>query len=124
MKSRFLLLLFILSCATVYAQEKSLIRVACVGNSITEGVGVKNQYQDSYPGVLSQLLGDDYDVRNFGLSARTLMNKGDLPYMHEWIFRDALNFNPDIVTIKLGTNDSKPHNWIYKKDFKKDLGVL
>lgn len=121
MKNFFLLLLFILSCATGYAQEKSLIRVACVGNSITEGVGVKNQYQDSYPGVLSQLLGDNYDVRNFGLSARTLMNKGDLPYMHEWIFRDALNFNPDIVTIKLGTNDSKPHNWIYKKDFKKDL---
>ena len=71
--------------------------------------------------MLSQLLGEGYDVRNFGISARVLLNKGDHPYMHEQKFRDLLAFQPDIVTIKLGTNDSKPWNWRYGKDFKKDL---
>lgn len=33
--------------------------------------------------------------------------------MHEQKFRDLLAFQPDIVTIKLGTNDSKPWNWRY-----------
>ena len=66
-------------------------------------------------------MGEGYDVRNFGISARVLLNKGDHPYMHEQKFRDLLAFQPDIVTIKLGTNDSKPWNWRYGKDFKKDL---
>ena len=30
-------------------------------------------------------------------------------------------FDPDIVVIKLGTNDSKPQNWKYAAEFKQDL---
>lgn len=101
--------------------REKIVKIACVGNSITYGSGIKNQFQNSYPGLLSQLLGEGYDVRNFGISGRVLLNKGDRPYMHEQKFRDLLAFQPDIVTIKLGTNDSKPWNWRYGKDFKKDL---
>ena len=119
-KSILLLLLCLFSLWAV-AQEKKLVKIACVGNSITYGSGIKNQFQNSYPGLLSQLLGEGYDVRNFGISGRVLLNKGDRPYMHEQKFRDFLAFQPDIVTIKLGTNDSKPWNWRYGKDFKKDL---
>ena len=106
------------------AQEKKTIKVACVGNSITEGSGLKNPQQESYPSVLSDLLGEEYEVRNFGYSGRTLLNKGDRPYMKEDRYRNALAFNPDIVTIKLGTNDSKPQNWQYKDEFKKDLETM
>ena len=81
----------------------------------TYGSGIKNQFQNSYPGVLSQLLGEGYDVRNFGISARVLLNKGDHPYMHEQKFRDLLAFQPDIVTIKLGTNDSNPGIGVMEK---------
>lgn len=119
-KSTLLLLLCLFSLWAV-AQEKKPVKIACVGNSITYGSGIKNQFQNSYPGLLSQLLGEGYDVRNFGISARVMLNKGDHPYMHEQKFRDLLAFQPDIVTIKLGTNDSKPWNWRYGKDFKKDL---
>lgn len=105
----------------VFATEKGPVRIACVGNSITYGVGVHNRFQNSYPGLLQQMLGNGYDVRNFGVSARTLLRKGDYPYMKEPAYREAQEFLPDIVTIKLGTNDSKPQNWKYKKDFKKDL---
>lgn len=100
------------------------VKIACVGNSITEGFGLKNPAEESYPAVLGKLLGPDYQVRNFGLSARTLMNKGNLPYMKEEIFHRALSFNPDIVTIKLGTNDTKPRNWKYSSGFEADMEAM
>lgn len=102
-------------------EQKNIVKVACVGNSITYGAGITNNFQNSYPGILSQWLGEGYDVRNFGISGRTLLNKGDYPYMHEQKFRELKAFEPDIVTIKLGTNDSKPWNWRYGKEFQRDL---
>ena len=96
-------------------------RVACIGNSITDGYGIDMAGAYGYPAQLQKLLGNGYWVRNFGVSARTMLNKGDYPYMNELAWRDALAFKPDIVIIKLGTNDSKPENWQYGKEFKKDL---
>lgn len=117
----FLLLLFLLPIfmETAHAEEKT--RVACVGNSITFGAGIKDKLKNSYPAVLGQLLGDKWDVRNFGVSARTLLKKGNYPYWNEQAFTDAKAFDPHIVLIKLGTNDTKPYNWKYRKEFKKDL---
>ena len=106
------------------APRKDAVRVACVGNSITFGAGIRNRDRDSYPSVLARMLGDRYWVKNFGISARTLMNKGDRPYMKEAVYQQALAFNPHIVVIKLGTNDSKAFNWKHKADFTKDLQTL
>ena len=102
------------------APRKDAVRVACIGNSITFGAGIKNRSRDSYPSVLARMLGDSYWVKNFGVSARTMFNKGDHPYMNEPAYKNALAFNPNIVVIKLGTNDSKSFNWKYKADFMKD----
>ncbi len=118
-----LLCLLLLCCNLSFAQQK-VVKVACVGNSITQGVGVKDQSKDSYPAVLGRLLGNGYEVHNFGFSGRTLLNKGDYPYMKEKMYQEALDFMPDVVTIKLGTNDSKPQNWKYKDEFKKDLTTM
>jgi len=103
------------------APKKDAIRVACIGNSITDGHGIDLAPQRGYPAQLQRMLGNDYWVKNFGVSGRTMLNKGDLPYMNETAWKDALAFNPDIVIIKLGTNDSKPQNWQYSKEFKQDL---
>ncbi len=67
------------------------------------------------------MLGKDYEVQNFGVSARTLLNKGDHPYMKEVQLQAALNYQPDIVVIKLGTNDTKPQNWKYKNEYQSDM---
>ena len=106
------------------APAKDAIRVACIGNSITYGDRIVNRMYDSYPAVLGRLLGTGYNVKNFGICGCTLMNKGDHPYMETWAWKAALTFNPDIVIIKLGTNDSKSFNWQHKADFKKDLQAM
>jgi acetyl esterase/lipase len=97
------------------------VRVACIGNSITDGHGINMATAYGYPALLQKKLGSGYWVKNFGVSARTMLNKGDHPYMNELAWRDALAFQPDIVVIKLGTNDSKPENWQYNAEFRHDL---
>ena len=101
--------------------KQDAVRVACIGNSITDGHGIDLATVNGYPAQLQKLLGDGYWVKNFGVSARTMLNKGDYPYMNEMAWRDALAFKPDVVIIKLGTNDSKPENWQYGAEFRQDL---
>ena len=103
------------------APQQDAIRVACIGNSITDGHGIEMAPVNGYPALLQRQLGKDYLVKNFGVSGRTLLNHGDMPYMKETAWKDAQAFDPDIVVIKLGTNDSKPQNWKYAAEFKQDL---
>ncbi|HIW66468.1 MAG TPA: hypothetical protein H9879_09595 [Candidatus Alistipes intestinipullorum] len=119
-----LLLLFL--SVSLFAQDAALekTRVACIGNSITFGASLANPAKDSYPSVLGQMLGNEYTVRNFGVSGRTLLSLGDFPYMKESAFCRALEFEPDIVIIMLGTNDSKPQNWAHCEDFERDLQTM
>ncbi len=94
------------------------IRVACVGDSITKGAGAEKG--KSYPDQLQALLGDKWNVQNFGVSGRTLLKKGNAPIWKEKLFQDAHDFNPDVVIIMLGTNDTKPQNWVHKDEFIAD----
>lgn len=97
-------------------------RVACVGNSITYGHGIDMKDDEGYPAQLQKILGRDYCVRNYGRSGRTLLNNGNQPYMKEKAWKSAKEFNPDIVIVKFGTNDSKPKNWdTHSKEFPTDL---
>jgi len=73
------LLLALFSLMTARAAEP--IKIACVGDSITQGAGAKSG--QSYPAQLQALLGDGYKVGNFGVSGRTLLKKGDFPYWKE-----------------------------------------
>jgi lysophospholipase L1-like esterase len=101
--------------------------VACVGDSITYGSGISDRANNSYPAQLERLL-QEYDpaweVRNFGVSGATLLSNGDRPYVLESAYRNARSSNPDVVIIKLGTNDSKPQNWAYKDEFVADYGRM
>jgi alpha-L-fucosidase 2 len=96
-------------------------KVACIGNSITAGSGADT----SYPLRLQKLLGSSYSVQNEGVSSTTMLKKGDVPYWTKGKLSQALAFKPDIVTIKLGTNDTKPQNWdAYNSQFKTDYGAM
>ena len=104
--------------------QQGVVRVACVGNSITYGSGLQDRHADSYPAVLGRMLGEGYEVQNFGLGGRTMLRKGDRPYMLEQRFRDALRFAPDVVVLKLGTNDSKTINRIHAHELVADAEAL
>jgi len=58
-----------------------------------------------YPAILQELLGDGYDVRNYGHHSKRMM-KGEGSYFDTSEFRSAKAFRPDIAIIMLGTNDS------------------
>ena len=111
----------LLFCALSFA---GALKVACGGVSITYGSGISDRAKDSYPAQLGKMLGDGYDVRNFGVGGATLLSKGNKPYIETDQYVPAMRFLPDIVIIKLGTNDSKPFNWKYKADFEGDLNSL
>ena len=103
------------------APRQDALRVACIGNSITDGHGIDMATTQGYPAQLQRLLGSGYQVRNYGVSSRTMLNKGDHPYMQELAWRDVLAWKPDIAIIKLGTNDTKPENWQHGSEFEANL---
>ena len=118
MRKRLLMLLLVLPLLAV-AQEK--IKVACIGNSVTYGYGHKEPAKTSYPTQLQQLLGEGYEVRNFGHSGATLLSKGHRPYINLPEYKAALEFAPDIAVIHLGLNDTDPRNWPnYRDEFYDD----
>ena len=98
------------------------IRLACVGDSITQGAGAGKGM--AYPTQLQALLGVGWEIGNFGVSGRTLLRKGDHPYWKEAAYTKALDFKPDAVIIMLGTNDTKPQNWKHKAEFEGDYRDL
>ena len=63
--------------ASSLADDTALTRVACLGDSITAAARVDTK-SESYPARLQQLLGDDFEVRNFGIGGATLL-KSDRP---------------------------------------------
>ena len=106
-------------CPDLFAGTKP-VKVACVGNSITYGAFIQNPELNSFPAQLGAYLGEGYEVKNFGVSGATLLKHGDYPYMATDVYRQSLSYKPDIVFIKLGTNDSKPQNRCSLEQFKHD----
>lgn len=117
-------LLLLLLCMPHNAGAE-ILKVACVGNSVTYGYGLQHREQDCYPAQLQRILSDGYEVGNFGHSGATLLFKGHRPYVGLPAFRNALDYNPDIVVIHLGLNDTDPRDWPdYRDDFVGDYCAL
>ena len=121
---KFLLSLFLL-LSTLSATARKVVRVACVGNSITYGTGIANREHDAYPAQLQRMLGKDYVVGNFGKPGATLLRHGHRPYFQQTEFRDAMQFKGDIAVIHLGINDTDPRNWCnFRDEFVGDYVAL
>ncbi len=91
------------------------IRVACVGDSITFGAGIEDRQKNSYPAQLQALLGDKYEVRNFGHSGARVCEGTRKPYMSLPEYKAALSFKPHVVIICLGINDASVSEWSKNK---------
>ncbi len=126
MKKRwFIFIVAVLSFSSVAFTQSQRIKVACIGNSVTYGYGLKDPSSQSYPVQLQQMLGEQYDVKNFGHSGATLLRKGHNPYYKTKEFSEAIHLNPDVAIIHLGLNDTDPRDWNnYSNDFKSDYAWL
>jgi acyl-CoA thioesterase-1 len=93
------------------------MKLACIGASDTEG-------EESYPSHLAALLGPAHEVRNFGIGGRTMLKKGDSPYWNEPFFAQSSAWLPELVSIMLGGNDSKPWNWAHASEFLGDYKAM
>lgn len=121
-KNLFVVVVLLLSAVLSVQAQK--VKVACIGNSITYGATIENREVNSYPAQLQRLLGADYEVVNFGVSATVAQKAGDHPWINTEKYKEAVAFAPQIAVIKLGTNDSKPHNWESVERFITDLEAL
>lgn len=105
--------------------EDGVKKVACVGDSITYGFQINNWFSYQYPRLLQILLGDQWYVRNLGLSGSTAMRSAKMSYRRFPNYRKSLAFQPDIVVIMFGTNDSNPQNWqgeeVYVSEYRELL---
>lgn len=84
------------------------VRVACIGDSITFGLGIADR-NATYPADLQRLLGAGYLVGNFGHSGCTVtrdtFSGWPRGYIKQREHAAALAFRPDIVVCNLGLND-------------------
>ena len=86
------------------------VRVSFIGDSITEPVGtVENPA--NYPEHLVSLLGDDFELANFGVGGATMLRTSTIAVWGLPEFEEAKAFEPRVVTVMLGTNDTKPQHW-------------
>ncbi len=89
------------------------VRIACVGDSITYGYGADTPATEGYPAQLDHLLGEGYQVANYGKSASYALaadnkyNTKDaaLSYRNTEEYKKSLRYNADVVIIMLGSND-------------------
>jgi len=91
------------------------IRIACIGDSVTKGIGLGKPATESYPAQLVEYLHAKghpaVDARNFGEGGAGILKRGYNPFWDTDQFGDALAFDPDVLVIHLGTNDSRQEFW-------------
>lgn len=122
------LIIILVALVCMSAKEDKVIKIACIGDSITYGARIDNREQNSYPAQLATMLGEDYIVENFGVSSTTMLRNSDKPYIATPQYQQVFEFKPDIIYICLGTNDSKgPYQDIlpeFKDDYKATIKEL
>ncbi len=101
--------------------KEGQIKVACVGDSITYGHGIKNWPKNNYPALLQGLLGDGYHVNSYGVSGRAVQDNSDQPYRALPHYEESVAYEADIIVFMMGSNDTKPENWFGEETFKASL---
>ncbi len=88
-------------------KEEGITRLVCVGDSITAGGFWNNNLMGN--------LDSSYEVIGLGVVGATALASGidqgePKGYVGQDAYKQSLRYNPDIVVIMLGTNDTKPVN--------------
>lgn len=85
-------------------------KVACIGDSLTRGYLLEDA-QSSYPAQLQQLLGSQYEVRNFGHTSSYVIDDGPVEYRNTEDCTAAIQYDADILIFMFGANDVGAYNF-------------
>ena len=100
------------------------IRLACVGDAITYGQGLRNKRRYAFPVQLEKMLGVKWEVRNFGVPETTVLKRGKKPFENETALNQALSWKPDVVVCSFGIADAYEQNWEHSAEFVADYRSL
>ncbi len=91
------------------------LRIAFVGDSITQGTGSSDHKKFSYPAQLQAMLNaDEYMVGNFGVGASGVLPSTRYYYNATLQYKLIMEeFDPNIVSFALGTNDALTAGGVY-----------
>lgn len=84
-------------------------KVACIGDSLTRGYLLEDA--QSYPAQLQQLLGAQYEVRNFGHTSSYVIDDGPVEYRNTEDYTAAIQYDADILIFMFGANDVGAYNF-------------
>lgn len=84
-------------------------KVACIGDSLTRGYLLEDA--QSYPAQLQQLLGAQYEVRNFGHTSSYVIDDGPVEYRNTEDYSAAIRYDADILIFMFGSNDVGAYNF-------------
>lgn len=91
--------------------EKPLIKVACVGDSITYGTNSTDPSMQNYPVYLQRMLGYDYYVEKYGAPSHSLIETDTQSFLKHEYFQKSRSAKPNVVIVMLGTNDCRTQKW-------------
>lgn len=109
---------------TASTLPSTLLRIACVGDSISEGFKLADPAKESYPAQLATLVAEGVDVVNFAIRGRSVIKAGEQSYWDSEQYKQSLAFNPELVVIMLGSNDMKDVNFAKNGDIVNDYKAL
>lgn len=117
-----MLLVLLFGLSSCFDKTRSLkpLKVVCLGDSITYGYKLPDRVAQSYPSQLAKLSHGQWQVLNSGVNGATLLHKGDIPITAQKAYQRAIRFQPDVVILLLGSNDTKDKNWKYIDEFIAD----
>lgn len=120
--SALLLWMFFRTETIMPGENTRIYKVYCIGDSITYGSGLADEERamHCYPAVLERLLGAHYEVINYGVSGRTLLDIPGKNYRDTGYVELVKLQQPDIIIVMLGSNDARAGRWdgaAYKEEY-------
>jgi hypothetical protein len=94
------------------SEVPQILKIALIGDQMMLRENIDDlEINNAYPIELQSLLGENYILKTFAVNDATVLRKGNQPIWEDTLFQDAQDFQPDIVIIHLGWNDTKISNW-------------
>lgn len=94
-----------------WAFKSDIVKVGCVGDSNTYGAEASDRSKYAWPIQIRPMLGDKYETQNFGKNGALMMDHLNDAWKNQTVYSQNKSYDPDIIVIALGTNDSKDGYW-------------